>query len=240
MSKMLDYVYTHLRPLYKDSIVPAQRFLVHPYSDILNLENLDDDEIFRLTRNMPEIPFKNMVVEAPFQLFILERMEDYVSLFIVTILKGSGQYHLIDYEFRVPLGYMTVDNDIKTFKTREGVPGLEELPNESRQSILDTLALIFIILNRLTSYKTSYVEEPVRLNHKRAKRGKPPILSYHELILSDRISKKAKGSGSHSSPAMHKRRGHFRKNANGKISWIREMTVGNAKNGIALKTYVPN
>ena len=44
--------------------------------------------------------------------------------------------------------------------------------------------------------------------------------------------------GTHASPAMHKRRGHFRQLKSGKIVWVRSAIVGKAEHGVVTKDYV--
>lgn len=51
---------------------------------------------------------------------------------------------------------------------------------------------------------------PERLNAARAKKGKPPIAATRVITLTPRRPEAATHAGSHSSPIMHWRRGHFR------------------------------
>lgn len=44
--------------------------------------------------------------------------------------------------------------------------------------------------------------------------------------------------GTHASPAMHKRRGHFRQLKSGKVIWVQSSIVGKPENGVVTKDYV--
>lgn len=44
--------------------------------------------------------------------------------------------------------------------------------------------------------------------------------------------------GTHASPAMHKRRGHFRQLRSGKVVWVKSSIVGKPENGVVTKDYV--
>lgn len=44
--------------------------------------------------------------------------------------------------------------------------------------------------------------------------------------------------GTHASPAMHKRRGHFRQLKSGKVVWVKSSIVGKPENGVITKDYV--
>jgi len=93
-------------------------------------------------------------------------------------------------------------------------------------------------ITNLHNMRTEYYEAAKKVQDKRAKKGKQPIISYHRLMLigSHRVNK-VKGRGSHSSPAYHKRRGHFRRYQSGKVVWVRDTMVGRPENGIILKDY---
>lgn len=84
---------------------------------------------------------------------------------------------------------------------------------------------------------------PVKLNKKRAKRGKPPLYEYKVLdIVADVLqgpvsASKPHQGGSHASPRMHKRRGHVRRLTSGKQTWVRNAIIGKPSRGQVIKDY---
>lgn len=73
----------------------------------------------------------------------------------------------------------------------------------------------------------------------RASLRKPPLFSYHTLVLD--IERSAAKSdhlgGTHSSPRVHLRRGHPRQYAPEKWTWVQPCAVGNKSKGIVHKDY---
>lgn len=84
---------------------------------------------------------------------------------------------------------------------------------------------------------------PERLNRKRAKKQKPPLYEYKVLdIVADVMHEPKENTherttGSHASPRLHTRRGHVRKLASGKTTWIRNAIVGKPGRGQVIKDY---
>ena len=86
---------------------------------------------------------------------------------------------------------------------------------------------------------------PTKLNKKRAKKSKPPMFEYKVLdIVADVMApQKEQSNGSqregrsHASPRMHSRRGHVRKLASGKTTWVRNTIVGKPTRGRIIKDY---
>ncbi len=84
---------------------------------------------------------------------------------------------------------------------------------------------------------------PEKLNKKRAKRKKPPMYEYKVLdIVADvmhppkEVTHGREGHH-HASPRMHTRRGHVRKLASGKVTWVRNAIVGKPRRGEVIKQY---
>jgi hypothetical protein len=79
---------------------------------------------------------------------------------------------------------------------------------------------------------------PAKLNKKRVKRGKKPILSHWTLVIKNKNSTVgAVGDGTHASPRLHLRRGHIREFSPGKYTWVQPCVVGTNKDGIITKDY---
>ena len=84
---------------------------------------------------------------------------------------------------------------------------------------------------------------PTKLNKKRAKKNRVPLYEYKVLdIVADILQAqpsepKPHQGGTHASPRMHKRRGHVRRLASGKTTWVRNTIVGKPGSGAVDKDY---
>ena len=107
-------------------------------------------------------------------------------------------------------------------------------------SEMQAIVQLCSVLN-CSNIKQSVIPAPSALNKKRDKKGKMPFYEYRVLeIKTDGVSKK--GSGTHSSPRLHVRRGHPRHYRNPdntvrKVVWIESTVVGKQDNGIIDKDY---
>lgn len=79
---------------------------------------------------------------------------------------------------------------------------------------------------------------PVALNEKRTRKGEPPLYDYHVVKLRGRQVRQQLPSagGTHRSPRLHFRRGHWRHYESHK-TWIRWMLVGDPELGFVDKAY---
>lgn len=73
---------------------------------------------------------------------------------------------------------------------------------------------------------------------KRMAKGKPPLsYSWHTVTLQPIAPKGQPTGGTHASPRMHDRRGHWRTYPSGKRGWVRDCKVGDASKGSVFKDY---
>jgi hypothetical protein len=96
-------------------------------------------------------------------------------------------------------------------------------------------------LLRIHEQSTGY--QPVAaksfINKKRAAKGKPPLtFDWHTVTIEPPAPKSDPQGGTHASPRLHDRRGHWRKMKSGKTVWVRECKVGDASKGVVFKDYV--
>ena len=70
-----------------------------------------------------------------------------------------------------------------------------------------------------------------------AKKGIPPLYTYHTLVLKPRVEPGPPLGGTHASPRAHLRRGHFRHYKSGKVVWVEAHAVGDKKLGLVHKDY---
>ena len=79
---------------------------------------------------------------------------------------------------------------------------------------------------------------PSLINSKRAAKGKGPVLfDWHTVAIKPMPAKGDYQGGSHASPRLHDRRGHWRKYPSGKVGWVKNCKVGDASRGVVFKDY---
>jgi hypothetical protein len=97
---------------------------------------------------------------------------------------------------------------------------------------------IFDTLNKINAHGgVAYVSTPNPSNARRKAKGKRPLFTWTTVNLdAPRYISEPKG-GTHASPRLHDRRGHWVTSKLGKRFWRKDAKVGSAKNGIAFQTY---
>ncbi|MBO0943535.1 hypothetical protein J1N44_17920 [Acidovorax temperans] len=76
------------------------------------------------------------------------------------------------------------------------------------------------------------------INTARAKKGKGPLkFTWHTVTIAPRPDPNEQKGGTHASPRLHDRRGHWRNYASGKKGWVKECKVGSPSKGIVFKDY---
>lgn len=76
------------------------------------------------------------------------------------------------------------------------------------------------------------------INTARAKKGKGPLkFTWHTVTIGPRPGPQGSKGGTHASPRLHDRRGHWRTTASGKRVWVRDCKVGDASKGVVFKDY---
>jgi len=79
-------------------------------------------------------------------------------------------------------------------------------------------------------------------NRRKLSEGKPPsTYAWRTVVVSPTPPRKPSDGGTHASPRLHERRGHWRHLRSGEIVWVRECLVGSPERGVVEKDYrVPN
>jgi hypothetical protein len=101
-----------------------------------------------------------------------------------------------------------------------------------------TAAVEFMMTINCENVKRERIEPSAKLNRKREANGKLPFSSYWVLdVFKEQRERGAGQGGSHASPRMHFRRGHIRRLASGKTTFVRHTMVGSGEAGVVQKTY---
>lgn len=111
------------------------------------------------------------------------------------------------------------------------------------QIILDSRDEVQVVIQACSvmncaNVTTEDVGPSVTLNKIRQKKGKQPFFTYKVLqLLNEGREASGSGSGAHSSPRMHLRRGHLRR-LEDKVIWVRPSIVNaGSKDGVVIKDY---
>jgi hypothetical protein len=84
---------------------------------------------------------------------------------------------------------------------------------------------------------TAYMSTPHKSNARRKAKGKRPLLVWTTINLDASRYKSEPKGGTHASPRLHDRRGHWVTSKLGKKFWRKDSKVGSAKNGITIQSY---
>lgn len=124
---------------------------------------------------------------------------------------------------------------LRTVAEHAYVPMDAELEVTFANSAVPVLALIQVL--QCCNVKTTRVLPPPALNKKRIASGKLPFVEYRVLTIDGGSSVSGTGSGTHSSPRQHIRRGHIRRLADERRIWIHQCLVGDPRKGLIVKDY---
>lgn len=139
---------------------------------------------------------------------------------------GQGQFGFD------PLILTLTDKGIQA-STPEGEPPQDENFRPVLQHIEDFL----LALQGEHTIYTPKVRKSL-INSKRAAKGKPPALfDWHTVTIGPKAEPQDSKGGTHASPRLHDRRGHWRTYPSGKRGWVKECKVGSPSKGIVFKDY---
>ena len=86
------------------------------------------------------------------------------------------------------------------------------------------------------AYRPESIGTPAQ-QRKRAAKGKRPLFAWHTVTIGPKPEPQDSKGGTHASPRLHDRRGHWRTTASGKRVWVRDCKVGDASKGVVFKDY---
>lgn len=112
-------------------------------------------------------------------------------------------------------------------------------PEGDRAAITALVGLLGHFTNSIhpTGYRPTAKRSSI-LNQQRARKGKPPLqYDWHTVTIQPPQIKNEPQGGTHASPRLHDRRGHFRKLKSGSRVWVSPCKVGDAGKGTVFKDY---
>lgn len=121
----------------------------------------------------------------------------------------------------------------------EGYRLPEDIEEKQRLFLFTTLGFVATFIDSLETREVTGYQPTRRKNHeKRIRQGKVPLFDWKTVTIQPTKSKREHLGGTHASPRLHDRRGHWRvMKKSQKRVWVRDCKVGNASNGIVFHDY---
>ena len=161
-------------------------------------------------------------------LMLLNQVEDAVGYTGCTLRQN-------DYTTHPALTYIRTPQGVKVN------PLDEDKEKVSPDLIRGLLATVGAWLLSLSPRSVAYTPKARKslINSKRAAKGKGPVLfDWHTVEVAPPAPKNEHQGGTHASPRLHDRRGHWRTiKKTGKRVWVRNCKVGDASKGVVFKDY---
>jgi len=130
-----------------------------------------------------------------------------------------------------PFAYLETDDGLKYYNNNKEV---------TRAQIDPVLRMVCAVLAKLSEGGQAYKATPQKtfINRKRAAKGKPALtFDWHTVEIGPKAEKSEPQGGTHASPRLHDRRGHWRTYPSGKKGWVKACKVGDASKGVVFKDY---
>lgn len=162
--------------------------------------------------------------------FRLHLSDTHKSMSVSALLFGSRREWMREAE---PFIATLVDSGLQISQP-DGTPPSSE--SEYREALHYVEDFLLSLQQEQTAYKPT--ARPSFINSKRAAKGKGPVLfDWHTVTVAPTPAKGEHQGGTHASPRLHDRRGHWRKYPSGKVGWVKNCKVGDASRGAVFKDY---
>ncbi len=143
-------------------------------------------------------------------------------------VSGGSMWHKTYFE---PFAYVQHDDGISLYRKNEKITYDELMPVHR---------MVVATLSKLVNASTGYRATPQNtyINKKRAAKGKNAIsFDWTTVEIGPKQKKAIPQGGTHASPRLHDRRGHWRKHPSGKQVWVKSCKVGDASLGVVFHDY---
>lgn len=181
------------------------------------------------------------LVAIPYQKTIVVGVDSDGSKFMFVLIGGddsvavSGIFDVgnVARQYIEPFSYVNTPEGMRVY-------GLKDEP-PPRSHYLPVMAIVSTFLRGLSGPNQAHVPTARKslINSKRAAKGKGPVLfDWRTVNVGPVTQKMPHQGGTHASPRLHDRRGHWRTyRATGKRVWVRDCKVGDASKGVVFKDY---
>jgi len=147
-----------------------------------------------------------------------------------------GGVSLSRHEYLEPFLYVKTDQGLNYFQRKNLVMTLVD-----EEEVCPGFRAVCAALIKLSERKSEAhmpIVQDTPINRKRVAKGKRPIFDWHTVTIGPWASKAEPQGGTHASPRLHDRRGHWRTiKPSGKRVWVRACKVGDASKGVVFKEY---
>jgi hypothetical protein len=220
--------------------------------DIGNMESTDGQHIPMET--MLHLPFKTISVvgrdisSKPFAIRLAQG-DDNITVVGCSFPDKVPFSFPMDVNFFEPFSYVLDPKDGRLTFYRKKTQGKwyedtwslgDKIHRVGPEEVAPLMKFVASALVRLSSPSTGYRATPKRtfINQKRAAKGKPALsFDWHTVEIVPPAKKNDPQGGTHASPRLHDRRGHWRTCKSGLRVWIRDCKVGDASKGVIFKDY---
>ena len=114
----------------------------------------------------------------------------------------------------------------------------EKTSDDDVRNLSTTLAVFQSRLKYQTIQVYQPYIKPTYTNQRLIKKGKPPAFEWRTVVVEPSVSSTSSKGGTHASPRLHDRRGHWRTmKKSGKRVWVRQCKVGDASKGVIYHDY---
>jgi len=126
------------------------------------------------------------------------------------------------------------------FATPEGMRYISKGEEVTAEDVKAGFRIVVACLMKIQSESSAYQPTVPNtfINKKRLKKGKLPLFDWHTVTIERSSAQRAPAGGTHASPRLHDRRGHWRKHPSGRQVWVKPCKVGDARLGVVFKDYV--
>lgn len=114
----------------------------------------------------------------------------------------------------------------------------EELTRD--EDVKNGLSVVAMFQNSLRYQPVQVYQPTVKntyTNQRLIKKGKPPSYEWRTVTIEPRSAESPSLGGTHASPRLHDRRGHWRTMKSGKKVWVRQCKVGDPSKGVIFHDY---
>ncbi len=180
---------------------------------------------------------KAVLLNLPFRRTGIAGFDSSGKPFSLWLTQGEGNVAVAGcaIETRVyfePFVLVDTEKGVRFYRKNKSVPESELRP---------VIRMLAATLLKISAEQTAYKPTPQRtfINQKRIAKGKPALtFDWHTVVIEPPAPKNDVQGGTHASPRLHDRRGHWRTlKKTGVRVWVRSCKVGDASRGVVFKDY---
>ena len=183
--------------------------------------------------NAYQVPI-DFVFNLPYPRTCMVGLDQEGKKFSLWLMQGDDNLTIAGCFIDDGINYMT---PFAVFKTDEGIKYYTKGKQIGDEHV--KLAMRFAVCGLSVIERTGYrpVAQKNLVNAKRIRKGKKPIFDWHTVVIEAPALKNEHKGGTHASPRLHDRRGHWRNCKSGKRTWVNSCKVGDASKGVIFKDY---